>query len=282
MTLSMQGKVCLVTGATSGIGKVAARELARKGATVVGVGRSAEKCTAVAESIRSQTGGPTPDFLLADLSSMAQVSALAETFKSRYSRLDVLVNNAGGYFATRQVTADGYELTFALNHLAYFLLTNLLLALLKTSAPARIVSVSSGAHFGSQMDFDDLQGQRHYNGWPAYSRSKLANLLFTYELSRKLEGSGVTANALHPGFVASNFALNNARALAGVVKVVQKLVARTPEKGAETVIYLATSPEVEGVSGKYFVDCKPVRSSDASYDELAARKLWQVSEELTK
>jgi NAD(P)-dependent dehydrogenase (short-subunit alcohol dehydrogenase family) len=283
---SMQGKVCLVTGATAGIGEVTARELARMGAIVVGVGRNPQKSASVEAAIKAATGNPNVEFLLADLSVQAQVRHLAEEFRSKYRRLDVLVNNAGGYFATRQETADGIELTFALNHLSYFLLTNLLLDILLDSAPARVVSVSSGAHTMGVINFDDLQGTRSFGGWGAYAQSKLANVLFTYELARRLEGSGVTATVLHPGFVATNFAHNNNEGWTGkiassAVKVLQRIVARTPEKGAETSIYLATSPEAEGVTGEYFSDKKAVKSSAASYDLQTARRLWQVSEEMT-
>lgn len=277
----MQGKVCLVTGATAGIGAVTARELARMGATVVGVGRNPVKCASVSESIRIETGNAQVEYFSADLSSQAQVRQLAETFKQRYNRLDVLVNNAGAYYFTHQESVDGIELTFALNHLGYFLLTNLLIDLIKASAPARIVNVSSESHQSARINFANLNGRGFYKSWTAYSQSKLANLLFTYELARWLEGTGVTANALHPGFVASNFAQNNGWLVAWGTRVAQKLAGRTPQEGARTIIYLATSPEVEGVSGKYFIDEKAVASSPASYDETTARRLWEASEQMT-
>jgi len=281
MNNRLMGRVCLVTGATAGIGAVTARELARMGATVVGVGRNPDKCATVGERVKSETGNPQVEFLSADLSSQAQVRRLAEAFKQKYDRLEVLVNNAGAYYLTRQDCVDGIELTFALNHLGYFLLTNLLLDLIKASAPARIVNVSSNAHQSARMDFASLKGGGFYNSWAAYSQSKLANLLFTYELARRLEGTGVTVNALHPGFVASSFAHNNGWLVAWGTKVAQKLAGRTPEDGARTVIYLATSPEVEGISGKYFIDEKVVDSSPVSYDETSAKRLWVVSEQMT-
>jgi NAD(P)-dependent dehydrogenase (short-subunit alcohol dehydrogenase family) len=286
MTNLLKGKVCLVTGATAGIGEVTACELARMGATVVGVGRNRQKCDASAAHIKSATGNPNVEYLLADLSVQAQVRHLAAEFRAKYDRLDVLVNNAGAFYATRQESSDGIELTFALNHLAYFLLTNLLLDLLIASAPARIVNVSSGAHAPAVINFDDLQGKEKYSGWGAYAQSKLANILFTYELARRLEGTSVTANALHPGFVATNFAHNNNQGILGKVIVlgmqgIQRLFARTPEKGAETVIYLAASPEVEGVTGLYYTDKEAVKSSTASYDLATAARLWQISEKMT-
>lgn len=275
----MQGKVVMVTGATSGIGRVTALELARLGATVVLVGRSQARAETTAQEIRRATGNPV-DVLLADLSSLTQVCRLADDFKRRYDRLDVLVNNAGAYFTTRQESAEGYEMTLALNHLSPFLLTHRLLDVLQASAPARIVAVSSDAHRQVRIDFGDLQGRKGYRGFRAYSRSKLMNVLFTYELARRLTGTGVTANALHPGFVASNFGRNNGD-LAGVgMTVISRLFAISPEKGARTAIYLASSPEVEGVSGRYFVKNRAVRSSAASYDQAAARTLWEASEAL--
>ncbi len=276
----MEDEICMVTGATSGIGAVTARALAEKGATVVIVGRNAEKSEATANLIQQQTGNPKVEYLLADLSVQEEIRRLAEQFKSRYPRLHVLVNNAGAFFMSRQLSADGLEMTFALNHLGYFLLTNLLLDILKASAPARIVNVSSHGHRGRKITFEDLQSQGRYAPMQAYGRSKLANLLFTYELARRLEGSGVTVNALHPGFVATNLAANNGWLVRLFLPLVH-LFAISPEEGAQTAIYLATSPEVEGVTGKYFVDKKPVESSPESYDRETAARLWQVSVELT-
>ena len=265
----MQGKVCLVTGATSGIGAVTAEALARNGATVAIVGRSPKKSADIVDRIKSQTGNTKVDYLLSDLSSFNEIRRLAKEFKTRFARLDILINNAGGLFMKRQTTVDGIEMTFALNHLAYFLLTNLLLDMLKANAPARIVNVSSMAHQGARLDFGNLL----VPGWDGYKRSKLANLLFTYELARRLEGTGITANALHPGLVASNFGMNNP-GLFRLLKPLMNLFSITNEQGAQTSIYLASSSEIDGVSGKYFVKCRPVPSSEASYDKASATRLW--------
>ncbi len=277
----MNGKVVLVTGANSGIGRATALELAIKGAAVVIVGRNKEKTRVTASNIRLKSGSPIVECLIADLSSMAEVRQLASEFKKKYHRLDVLVNNAGAIFARRNITVDGYEMTFALNHLANFLLSNLLLDYLEASAPARIVNVSSRAHRRAELDFNDLQTEHYgYGGFKAYGRSKLANVMFTYELARRLEGTGVTVNVLHPGGVNSGFGKNNG----GAMKLAMRMVSRfqlTPEQGAQTPVYLASSHEVDGVSGKYFVECQPVRSSPASYDEAGQKRLWEVSAEMT-
>ncbi len=276
----MEGKTCLVTGATSGIGKEAARELARRGATVVVAGRNPEKCAATVQDIRRQTNNPSVDFLLADLSSQKQVRQFAEEFRSRYQRLDVLVNNAGAIVLSRRQSVDGIEMTFALNHLSYFLLTSLLLDFLISSNPSRVVNVASSAHQGASIDFEDLQLRRGYRGMRAYGRSKLANVLFTAELARRLEGTGVTANAVHPGLVATNFLSNNGPA-GRLMNLGLRVVGKRVAAGAETVIYLASSPDVAGVTGKYFVEKKAVASSPASQDSVAAARLWRVSAELT-
>jgi NAD(P)-dependent dehydrogenase (short-subunit alcohol dehydrogenase family) len=277
----MQGKVCMVTGATSGIGLVTARALARQGATLIVVGRNPERGAATLSRIQQETGNSAVELMLADLSAQAQVRQLASEVQRRFAHLDVLINNAGALFTRRQLSTDGIEMTFALNHLAYFLLTNLLLDSLKASATARIVNVSSEAHRDARLDFADLQGQHRYSGWRAYARSKLANILFTYELARRLEGTSVVANALHPGFVATNFGRNNRGITAMFLRIAQ-LAAISPEKGAQTIIYLATSPEVKGITGGYFVKQKAERSSQVSYDRAAAERLWQVSAELTR
>jgi len=276
----MNGKICMVTGATSGIGLATAIELARKGATVIIVSRDPQRCQAAVLHIRQQTGSSTVETIPADLSSQFQIRQLAQAFQSRYSQLDVLVNNAGAFFLRRQESADGVEMTFALNHLNYFLLTYLLLDRLKASAPARIVNVASDSHRGARINFNDLQGKRGYNGFQAYGQSKLANVLFTYELARRLEGAQVTANALHPGFVATNIGKNNGL-LARLVMPIAQLNAIRPEEGARTGVYLASSPDVEGVSGTYFTREKPVQSDPASYDLQAARQLWEISAEMT-
>jgi len=282
METPLKGKTVLVTGATNGIGLVTARKLSRMGGQVTIVSRNAEKCAAVAKAITSDTGNPV-EFIAGDLSTLAGIRQAAADFKQRQSCLHVLVNNAGGFFNKRTLTPDGIEYTFALNHINYFLLTNLLLDLLKGGAPARIVNVSSGAHSGTKgINFDNLQGQKKYSGWGAYAQSKLANLLFTYELARRLEGSGIIVNALHPGYVNTGFALNNGLLFKVFARLSARLFGRQPEQGALTSIYLASSSEVEGVTGKYFSDCKPIESSPASYDRGAALKLWQVSMELTE
>ena len=278
--VSLAGKVCLVTGATSGIGKVTARELAQRGAVVVVVGRNEARSQATVTQIRQQTASSSVDFLLADLSSQQEVRRLAGEFESRYPRLDVLVNNAGAIMLSRRESVDGIELTFALNHLAYFLLTNLLLDRLKSSAPARIVNVSSNSHERAKIDLDDLQVRGRYWGFRAYARSKLANILFSYELARRLEGTGVTVNALHPGLVGTNFLANNG-ALGRFLKMLVAIKGISVERGARTTIHLATSPEVETVTGRYFVKEQVVPSSGASYDQDAARRLWLLSAELT-
>ena len=277
----MSGRICLITGATAGIGLVTARELAGRGATVAMVGRNETKTRAAVEAIRQQTGNSEVDYLLADLSSQAAVRGVADAFQRRYGALHVLFNNAGAVFMRRQVTADGLELTFALNHLAPFLLTNLLLDTLRASAPARVVTVGSVAHTGAHIPFDDLQQTKgRYSPFGVYGQTKLANIMFTYALARRLEGSGVTANTLHPGFVASNFARNNGPMM-NVAMSLGRPFAINVEKGAETSIYLASSPEVAAVNGQYFYKCKPKRSSQASYDVAAQERLWQVSEQLT-
>jgi NAD(P)-dependent dehydrogenase (short-subunit alcohol dehydrogenase family) len=267
----MKGKVCLITGATDGLGKVSARVLAERGATVVGVGRNPYKIEAAIDHIRLHTDNPNVEMLHADLSSQAQVRALVAEFRTKYIRLDVLMNNAGNMFQPRQESEDGIEMTFALNHLSYFLLTNLLLDMLIDCTPARIINVSSGMHTSGKIDFDDLGNSKRYVPWDAYADSKLANVLFSYELARRLEGTGVTANALHPGGVATNFGADAGYRASGI----------SPEEGAQTQIYLATSPEVEGVTGKYFVRCRAVPSSQTSYDEDTARRLWAVNAQMT-
>jgi len=271
----------MVTGATSGIGKETARELARLGATVVVAGRSRERATATVEEIRRETGNESVEFMLADLSSQAEVRRLAEEFKERHQRLDVLVNNAGGIFVSRRASTDGIEMTFALNHLSYFLLTSLLLDRLRSSAPTRIVNVSSKAHENTAMDFGDLECRKRYRfGSRAYRLSKLGNVLFTYELARRLEGTGVTVNALHPGLVSTNLFSNNG-VLGRAVTFLVRWRGMSPPEGARTCVYLAASPEVEGKTGDYYDDCKAVASSAASRDGMAATRLWEVSAEMT-
>jgi NAD(P)-dependent dehydrogenase (short-subunit alcohol dehydrogenase family) len=272
----------MVTGATDGIGLVTAETLASMGATVVVVGRNRGKTEAVLRRIKDHTGNPSVDYLLADLTSQDQIRRLAKTFTEKFSKLHVLVNNAGGFFLTRQESVDGIEMTWALNHLSYFLLTNSLLDVILSSAPARIINVSSNAHYREGLDLDALGKPCRYNALRAYGRTKLANVLFTYQLARRLDGTGVTANILHPGLVKTNIGSGGG----AIVQWGWSLFTRlrgglTPEEGAQTSIYLATSPEVEGVSGKYFAKCKPVQSSPASYDQAAAKRLWEISEKMT-
>lgn len=273
---TMQGKICLITGGTNGIGKSTALALAKMGATVVIVGRNAAKTTQVVEEIRAASRNKNVESLPADLSSQQEIRQLADAFKSKYAQLHVLVNNAGAMFMQRQLSVDGIEMMFAVNHLAYFLLTNLLLDTLQVSAPARIINVSSGAHASGKIEFDNLQGERAY-GVGMYGNTKLANILFTVELARRLEGTGVTVNALHPGFVATGFAKNNGKVIAALISILTPLVARSPAKGAETSVYLASLPDVEGVTGKYFYNSRMTPPAAQATDMAVARKLWDVS-----
>lgn len=270
----------LVTGATSGIGFVTAFGLTRKGASVVIVGRDERRCQSAVGRIRQETGSEAIDYLLADLSSQADIRHLVGQFHARYERLDVLVNNAGAYFFRRQESVDGLEMTFALNHLSYFLLTNLLLDTLKASTHARVINVSSNAHYGNPLDFDDLGSQQNYGLMKVYGRSKFANVLFTYELARRLERSGVTANALHPGFVRTKIGRNNGWYMHLIMPLVM-IGGISPQEGARTSIYLTSSPEVEGVTGKYFTKCQETPSDPATYNEADACRLWEISASLT-
>jgi NAD(P)-dependent dehydrogenase (short-subunit alcohol dehydrogenase family) len=252
------------------------------GATVIVAGRSEVKVQAVLDELRTATGHNEIYTAIGDLSHIAGIHALARQVTDRFSRLDVLLNNAGGIFNKRQLTEDRIEQTFALNHLSYFLLTHLLLDLLKASGAARIVNVSSDAHRPIQrFDFDNIQGEKRYIGFVAYGQSKLANVMFTYALARRLASSGVTANVLHPGAVSTGFGTNNKSLLDQIMFRGFQIFAMPVEQGAQTSIYLASAPEVDGVSGKYFVKSRPVPSSPASYDEKAQERLWEVSERLT-
>src|SRR5918997_4381151 len=257
----MGDQICLITGATSGIGKATAMGLANMGASVVMVGRDRGRGEAAMAEIKERSGNASVDLILADLSSQKEVRRLADEFKEAHPRLDVLINNAGVFRSERITTADGIEETFAVNHLAYFLLTNLLLGTLGAGAPSRIVNVASADHSNATIDFDDLQGEKGYTGAKAYSQSKLANVLFTHELARRLRGTGVTANCLHPGVVGTNLGSGVSGAFGFVVRALRPLM-KSPEKGAETSVYLASSPEVEGSSGGYFVNKTETRSSD--------------------
>jgi len=276
----MAGKICLVTGPTNGIGRVTALELAHMGADVVIVGRDSARCALTAADIREESGNPDVDFLVADLSSQEDIRRLAKEFKKRRQRLDVLVNNAGAIQMSRRKSVDGIEMTFALNHLSYFLLTNLLLDVLSASAPARVVNVASSVHQKARIDLFDIHAPRRYSGFRAYSRSKLCNLLFTYELARRLEGTGVTANALHPGLVATNILTNNG-ILGRFLNMLFGVRGISVEAGALTSVYAASSPELEGVSGKYLDKKQIVASSARSFDEAQAAELWELSASLT-
>jgi len=283
---NLQDKTILITGATSGIGRAAAQGLAQRGARLVIVGRSADKTNAAVAELRQATGNQAVEGLLADLSRQSEVRALAEQVRARYPLLDVLINNAGGVFGTRQETADGLELTFAVNHLAYFLLTDLLLDNVRAAAQAhgsaRIVNVASGAHQRVRgLDFDDLQSKRHYNAFQVYGASKLANILFTRELARRLADTGITVNAMHPGLVHTGFGNNNRHWYWRLAYLFINLAGKTPEQGADTIIYLATAPEVAGVTGQYFYERKAIEPSAAARDPQTAQRLWDVSEQLT-
>lgn len=277
----MSGKVCLITGATSGVGKVTARELAKMDASVIGIGRDPKRCVKTCADIQAISGNSEVEFLLADLSDQAEVRFMARKFMDKYTRLDVLINNAGAFFLRRTLSRDAIEMTWALNHLSYFLLTNMLLDQIIASAPARIVNVASGAHYRGKIHFDNLNLERGYNGWKAYCQSKLANVLFTYELARRLENTGVTVNSLTPGFVATGIGHNTPRLARFVVKMIQDKKGKTPEEGAETILYLACSAEMEEVSSKFYIDKKAVKSSPISYDRDTARGLWEISERMT-
>ena len=280
VTPSMTGKTALITGGTGGIGRAAAIGLARLGARVGITGRDRVRAERAAGDIVRESGASTVDVFVADMSSQAEVRRLAGEVLSAYPRLDVLLNNVGGFWSHRHATADGLEHTFALNHLAPFLLTNLLLERLIASAPARIVTVSSGAQAMGRIDFDDLMGERTYSGQRAYNQSKLANVMFTYELARRLEGTGVSATALHPGITNTAFSADDpARAFAPIVALMRPFM-RSPERGADTAVYLASSPEVDGVTGRYFADRKVKKSHESSYDTATTARLWRVSAEL--
>lgn len=277
---SQKGKVIVITGANSGVGMAASIALARLGARVVMVCRDEQRGRAALADIRVQSGSDSVDLMLCDLASQKQIRQFVDLYQKSYSRLDVLVNNAGLMLGDRRLTEDSLEATFAINHLAPFLMTNLLLDRLKTSAPSRVITVSSGMHGGGRLNFNDLQSERGYSGQAAYAMSKLANILFTYELARRLSGTGVTANCLHPGVVATNFAREASPDWRRYFRDNRAHMA-TPEEGAETIVHLAAAFELRGVSGQYFVNRQPQRSSPETYKEDVARRLWEVSAKLT-
>jgi len=274
----MKDKICLITGATDGIGKETARYLGKQNAQLILVGRNPEKGEKVRKKLRAKTGNNQIEILTADLSNMKAIRYLAERIYSRYDRLDVLINNAGALFAQREETDEGLEKTFALNHLNYFLLTKLLLDLIKKGKTPRIINVASGAHIGATLDFDNLQGKNDYSGWVAYKRSKLMNIMFTYKLAELLKDTPITVNTLHPGFVRTRFGDNNTGIVGIGLNLAKKIGAISIKKGAETSVFLATSPTVKGLSGKYFVKCKPEKSSPDSYNKTYIDRLWKTTD----
>jgi len=279
-TLPMANKVVLITGGTGGIGKATAIGLARLGAQVGIIGRDLARAEQAAADIRAASGNSVVDAFATEMTSQAEVRQLAIAVLGAYPRLDVLVNNVGGFWAHRHLTADGLERTFALNYLAPFLLTNLLLDRLTASAPARVVTVSSSVQAAGRIDFNDLQGTRNYSGQRAYSQSKLATVMFTNELARRLEGTGVTANCLHPGVVHSNFGAEDQAQFFAVISRVALPLLKTPAQGAQTSIYLASSPDMDGVTGQFFANRKPKTANKVAYDTDMTARLWQVSADL--
>jgi len=277
--MSIEGKICIITGANSGIGKATAIALAKMGATIVMVCREKATGEIAQKEIIELSGNKDVDLFLCDLSTQKEIREFVSNFKKKYQALDILINNAGVMMKKGPISIDGFEMNFAVNHLAPFLLTNLLLDMLKKCAPSRIVNVSSGAHKMAKLDFDDLQSE---NTKPRFMRiygnSKLALMLFSYELSRKLEGTNVTVNTVHPGVVATNLGRHQSK----FSQKFSKVVFKKPEKGAETSIYLASSPDVEGITGKYFVNKESRKSSEASYNEEDAKRMWKISAEMTK
>ncbi len=276
----MGGKTALITGGTSGIGKASAVALAAMGANVVVVGRNPERGEAAVEEIKAQSHSGSVELMLADLSVQSEVRKLAEEFLGRHDRLDVLANNAGLVQSKRTETPDGIETTLAINHLAPFLLTNLLIERLEQSAPSRVITVSSEAQRWGNMEFEDIQSRRKYRGFPVYGMTKLANIMFTYELAERLSSTDVSANCLHPGSVGTNFGQNNRGPMALFFRTFKPFM-RSPEQGADTLIWLSSSPEVAGVSGKYFSDRKEIKAKKVAYDPAARRRLWEISEDLT-
>jgi NAD(P)-dependent dehydrogenase (short-subunit alcohol dehydrogenase family) len=275
----MKDKICLITGATDGIGKETARCLGKQNAQLILVGRNPEKGEKVQKKLIAITGNDQIDIMTADLSNMNTIQKLSAEIHKKYNKLNVLINNAGAFFSKREITDDGFEKTFALNHLGYFLLTKLLLDLIKKGKNPRIINVASGAHIGATLDFDNLQGKNDYSGWAAYKRSKLMNIMFTYKLAELLKDTPITVNTLHPGFVRTRFGDNNTGIVGIGLNLAKKIGAISIKKGAETSVFLATSPTVKGVSGKYFVKCKPEKSSSSSYNKSDIDRLWRTTDE---
>jgi NAD(P)-dependent dehydrogenase (short-subunit alcohol dehydrogenase family) len=270
--MSLQGKTVIITGATSGIGEVAAIHLAERGARIVFTARDQARADATMANLK-QAGAADHAVHMADLSTLVEMKRIGAVLAAE-PQIDVLVNNAGALFNKRQETADGLEMTFAVNHMAYFVITNLVLPILKPGA--RIVTTASNAHRGAKLDFDDLQSRRGYTGFPAYSKSKLANILFNRELARRVP-AGVTANALHPGFVATRFGDNSGGLMRTVLKVAKPIGAISPEEGAKTIIYLVSSPEVAEITGEYFYECKITRPTAEAQNDADAKRLWEIS-----
>ena len=275
----MEGKLCLITGATDGIGKETANYLAGFNARLILVGRDQSKGESVRNELMVQTGNDQIDIMTADLSNMNAIQKLSAEIHKKYNKLNVLINNAGAFFSKREITDDGFEKTFTLNHLGYFLLTKLLLDLIKKSTDARIVNVSSQAHAGSTINFDDLHGEKDFSGWNAYKQSKLMNIMFTYKLAELLQDTQITVNTLHPGFVRTHFGDNNDGMVGIGLKLAKMLGAISIKKGTKTSVFLASSPTVNGVTGKYFIKCKPKKSSAASYNKSNIDRLWKATEQ---
>ena len=279
----MRGLTCLITGATDGIGKEAAIELSKKGCNLILIGRSKEKGDKVVEEIRKVADRYVDiDYFTADLMLMKEVSRVADEVSRKYPKIDILLNNVGAYFAFRGVTEEGFERTFALNHLGYFLMTKKLLPLIEKSNYKRIVNVSSSAHYGIDFEFDNLNGEKKYSGFDIYKKSKLANVMFTYELAKRVKDRGITANCLHPGFVSTNFGKNNNFLWRNVIRVAMWLTAINVKDGAKTSIHLACSDEVKDITGRFFANCQVKKGSSKAKNDEHNRKLWDISEDYVK
>ena len=279
----MRGLTCLITGATDGIGKEAAIELAKKGCNLILIGRNKEKGDKVVEQIRKIADSYVDiDYFTADLMLMKEVSRVADEVSRKYPKIDILLNNVGAYFAFRGVTEEGFERTFALNHLGYFLMTKKLLPLIEKSNYKRIVNVSSSAHYGIDFEFDNLNGEKKYSGFDIYKKSKLANVMFTYELAKRVKDKGITANCLHPGFVSTNFGKNNNFLWRNVIRVAMWLTAINVKDGAKTSIHLACSDEVKDITGRFFANCQVKKGSSKAKNDEHNRKLWDISEDYVK
>ena len=279
----MNGRTCLITGATDGIGKEAAIELAKKGCNLILIGRNKEKGEKVVEQIRKIADSYVDiNYFTADLMLMKEVSRVADEVSRKYPKIDILLNNVGAYFAFRGVTEEGFERTFALNHLGYFLMTKKLLPLIEKSNYKRIVNVSSSAHYGIDFEFDNLNGEKKYSGFDIYKKSKLANVMFTYELAKRVKDKGITANCLHPGFVSTNFGKNNNFLWRNVIRVAMWLTAINVKDGAKTSIHLACSDEVKDITGRFFANCQVKKGSSKAKNDEHNRKLWDISEDYVK